>query len=238
MINALKAIAIAIAIPAVVLSGSSVYAAAEGQIEGGDIYYAKNVTKGTAFGDPISADKCETVQYRVRVHNPGPGEIQGVNVKATLPASAINNANSTVTVSSVSADPADTSDTANVNLSGSYKTSYIAGSTQLLGASGEVLNTLPDTILGGGVNIGAVGVSLGEKRFVQFSAKVDCPETPGCTVNCTPTPPKTPETPKTKTAAPSVIAATGPEALLGGLAGTGALGYGVTRYAQSRRLNK
>jgi hypothetical protein len=41
------------------------------------------------------------------------------------------------------------------------------------------------------------------------------------------------ETPKDQ--APEVIASTGPEALLGGLFGSSALGYGAYSYLQSRR---
>ena len=236
MLKFLKKASAILAIAAVVLTGPVALATAEGQIEGGNIYYAKNVTKGTGFGDPISADKCETVQYRVRIHNPGPGTLSGVTVKATLPAGEANNANSTATVSAINATPQTTTDTATVNLTGSYKTSYVAGSTQLLGPSAEVLSTLPDGIIGSGVSVGNVGVSLAEKRFVQFSAKINCPETPVCTVKCTPETPKTPETPVGVT--PEAIASTGPAELISGLFGTSALGYGVQRYVASRRTNQ
>lgn len=236
MIKSLKIAAFALVAPVVILSSTSVSAATVGSIEGGDIYRVRNVTKNTTFTDPTSADKCETVQFKVRIHNPGPDALEGVNVKATLSNTAATSQSSQATVSADNANPASRTDTAGVNLTSAYKLNYIAGSTQLLDPNNTVLQNLPDGITASGVTLpDGVGVSLDQIRFVQFSAKVDCPTPP-----TTPETPETPETPKTSkpASAPSVIAATGPEALLGGLAGTGALGYGVTRYAQSRRLNK
>lgn len=253
MIKALKVAIVSVLLPVFAFAGTPAMAAAEGQIEGGGIYYAKNITKGTGFDDPISADKCETVQYRVRIHNPGPGDIQGVTVKATLPSGVSNNASSTATVSSINSDPASVSDTATVNLSGSYKVNYVPGSTQLLGPSAEVLQTLPDTILTSGVSVGRVGVSLGEKRFVQFSAKVNCetttidvcPNIPGDQTevpagkvqdkdgNCVDKPTVTITEKKTHT--PAALPSTGPAEILSGVTGASALGYGVQRYVASRR---
>lgn len=157
----------------------------EGQIEGGDIYRVRNVTKNTAFSDPASAGKCETVQYKVRMHNPGPGEVSNVNVKVSLPAAASTQNVSTATITAQNAQPATKSDTATVNLSEALKVSYIGGSTQLLDTNSNVISSLPDGITGGGVNVGKVGVSLKEIKFVQFKAKTDCPQ-----------PPKPPEKPK------------------------------------------
>lgn len=153
-------------------------AAAAGQIEGGDIYRVRNVTKGSDFMDPGSADKCDTVQYRVRLHNPGPDPVTSVNVKATLPATAGTSHSSTVTISGPNMNPATTTDTAALNLSESLKIAYVPGTTQLLDANGGVMSQLPDTILSSGVTIDSVGVSTQQKRFVQFQAKVDCPQPP------------------------------------------------------------
>ena len=154
------------------------FAAAAGQIEGGDIYRVRNVSKGTDFADPASADKCETVQYRVRLHNPGPDPVTNVNVKATLPATAGTSHSSTVTISGPNMNPASTTDTAALNLSESLKIAYVPGTTQLLDANGGVLGALPDTIFSSGVTVDSVGVSTQQKRFVQFQAKVDCPQPP------------------------------------------------------------
>lgn len=157
---------------------SSVQATGMGQIEGGDIYRVKNVTKGTDFSDPTSATCNETVQFKVRIHNPGPSAIDNVKVVATLPNAVATSHVSRVTVSSTNADPLSTSDTATVNLDKAAVLSYVAGSTELLDARGSKVSTLNDAITGAGVTIGKVGVSVDEKRFVQFSAKINCPEAP------------------------------------------------------------
>lgn len=208
------------------LSGTA-QAIGEGQIAGGDIYKLKNVTKNSAFADTAFADKCETVQYKVRLHNPGPGIVNNVHVKATLPSTAATTHVSTVTITGQNAQPATVSDTATLKVSTSQKVEYISGSTQLLDTHSNVLTGLPDGITAGGsgVSIGNVGVSLNEIKFVQFKAKLDCPQQPPCVDNpqtpgdeCNPckdnpqtphneckptdTPPATPPAPTTPTALP------------------------------------
>jgi uncharacterized repeat protein (TIGR01451 family) len=198
-----------------VASLGPVSAAAVGQIEGGDIYRVRNVTKNTGFTDPASADLCDTVQFKVQIHNPGPDTLNNVTVKATLDTSESTSHSSKVTISAANADPATTTDTAGVNLSKAGTLSYVSGSTELLDAHNSKLNTLPDGILNSGVNIGSVGVSVEQKRFVQFEAKTNCPTPPSCTTNpklCPPpvtppsTPPATPGTPAT----PTTLVNTGP----------------------------
>lgn len=213
----LAKLAIVFAVAPVLAFAGTAYAAAEGQIEGGNIYRVKNVSKNTEFVDPVHADACNELQYWLRIHNPGPGSLTNVNVKATLPTGAAVNHTSTVTVSAVNADPKSTSDTAVVNLSSSQSLSYVSGSTQLLGASGELLKTLPDGITEGGVSIGNVGVSLGEKRFVLFKVKVNCPEQPK------PTPQPAPQVKKEVTQLPN----TGAGSVISLFAGASALGAGA-----------
>ena len=148
-------------------------------IQGGDIYRVRNLTKGTGFMDPGSADKCDELQYRVRIHNGGPEQaLQNVVVKAVIPSNASTQNVSTVTVSASNASPGSTSDTATVNLSQSLRVTYVPGSSQLLNSSGGVISSIGDVTGGAGVNIGNVGVSLNETRFVQFKAKIDCPKPP------------------------------------------------------------
>jgi hypothetical protein len=153
-------------------------AANEGQIAGGDIYRVKNVTKGSDFANTANADKCDTLQYKVRLHNPGPGIVHQVHVKATLPSGEATSNTSTVTITAADADPASVSDTAVVNLSSPQSISFASGTTQLLDANNNLLQGLPDGITAGGVDIGQVGVSLNEIRFVQFQAKVSCTQQP------------------------------------------------------------
>ncbi len=168
----------AISVAGISILGGTSTAAGEGQIEGGDIYRVRNVTKGSAYANAATADKCESVQYKLRLHNPGPGEVTNVNVKVNFPAGATTQHVSTATVTSQNAQPTTTTDTATVNLSQSLALAYTAGSTQLLDTNSNVISSLPDGVTQGGINIGTVGVSLQQIKFVQFTAKVDCPETP------------------------------------------------------------
>lgn len=228
MFTLIKKASAVLAIAAVIFTGP--VAAAAGQIEGGNIYRVRNVSQNGAFTDPASATCGDTVQFRVRIHNPGPDTINGVTATATLPNEKGTSHSSTMTISSADANPTSISDTAGVKTDKESTIAYVAGSTQLLDANGSVMQNLGDGIVGGGVSVpNGVGVSTQQMRFVQFSAKLNCETNPGCTVNCTPG-----ETPKTGVT-PSAIASTGPAEVLSSVAGTGALGYGVARYAASRR---
>lgn len=234
MFSLIKKASAVFAIAAVVLTGPVASAATVGSIEGGNIYRVKNVTQNIDFTDPVNATCGDTVQFKVRVHNPGPDTLPNVKVAATLPSQKATSHSSTATVSSDDANPSSRSDTAGVKTDKESTIAYVAGSTQLLDPNNSVMQNLSDGIVGGGVNIpNGVGVSLGQIRFVQFSAKINCADVPVCTVNCTPETPKTPETPVGVT--PGAIASTGPAELFSGLAGVSALGYGVQRYVASRR---
>jgi uncharacterized repeat protein (TIGR01451 family) len=178
MTKSIKSATVGLFASVAVLAFPAVALATNGQVEGGDIYRIKNVTKNVDFTDPASADKCDLLTYKVRVHNPGPSPLTNVKVKATLPGGAATTHTSTVTVSADNSSPASTSDNAVLKVSSSQSIAYQSGSTQLLDAHDGFLKTLPDGITSSGVTIGNVGVSIEEKRFVQFNVKVDCPVAP------------------------------------------------------------
>lgn len=213
------------AVLAPVMTISSVSAIGAGQIESGDIYRVKNVTKNVDFTDPASATCGDIVQFKVRLHNPGPDVLNNVTVTATLPGTAATSHVSKVTASSPDADPASTSDTATVNLDKAAKLNYVSGSAELLNHNNVKVSTLGDTIVASGVTIGKVGVSLNEKRFVQFQAKVVC--------ETTPVTPVTPVTPAKAT--PTVIASTGPASTIATMTGLSALAAGIGYFVQRRR---
>jgi uncharacterized repeat protein (TIGR01451 family) len=216
-------------VPALVFS--TVSAAAAGQIEGGDIYRVKNVTKNVDFSDPANATCGDTVQFKVRIHNPGPDALTNVNVKATMPAGSATSHSSTVTVSAENANPNSRTDTAGVNLDKAGKLSYVNGSTELLDANNSKLSTFGDTIFTSGVTIESVGVSTEQKRFVQFQAKVNCD-----TTTTTTTENKPEAKPQVKsTTAPAVIAATGPASTIATMTGLSALAAGIGYFVQRRR---
>lgn len=149
-----------------------------GQLGSGDIYRVRNVSDNqTDFVKVADADLCETVQFKVRIHNGGPKTLTNVNVKASLSSGVKTSHSSTVTVSADNnREGAVATGTAGVNLSQAGSISYVNGSTELLDADGNYMKTLGDAVTGAGVNIGDVAVSLNNKRFVQFKAKISCPE--------------------------------------------------------------
>jgi uncharacterized repeat protein (TIGR01451 family) len=212
--------------------GGVVSAAGAGQIEGGDIYRAKNITSNIDFSDQVNATCGETVQFKVRIHNPGPSALQNVKVVATLPSAAATTHTSTVTVSSPYADPSSTSDTATVKLDKSAKLMYVAGSTELLDDSNAKLSALGDTITTTGVKVDSVGVSVQEKRYVQFQAKVNCPEVPETPEVPEKPTPEVPEQPEAPTALPNV----GAGDVLGIFAAATLAGAAAHRWFIGRRL--
>lgn len=154
---------------------SPALAANQGQVEGGDIYRIKNLTKNVDYTDPASADKCDLLQYKVRIHDPGPGSLMDVWVYATLPEDVATSNTSAIVITPTNADPATTWDAATVNLSSAQSLSYVKGTTQLLDSNNSLIKTLPDGITQDGVNIGDVGVSIDNREYVQFQVSVSCP---------------------------------------------------------------
>ena len=217
---------------------SPAFAASPGQLAGGDNYLVKNLTKGGAYANNVSATCNEEVQFSMQLSNTEYGALNNVTLKATLPTSG---GTSTATATTSLGGTTGTSDTASVTLGENQTISYEAGSTVLYDGNGSAIRTLGDSITSGGVNIGTIDGST--TKFVNFKAKVNC-ETPpkkcpagqtGTPPNCeTPSTPTTPETPSTPST-PTSLPATGPEALASGVMGSGALGYGVRRWLISRR---
>jgi len=174
--NKLFSAVVSAAVVASAFAGTALAAYDYGQLGSGDIYRVRNVTDNqTSFVSQANADPCETVQFKVRVHNGGPETLTNVKVKATIPANSATTHASTVRVTADNnREDAVATGTATVKLSKASAIKYVSGSTELLDTNGSKLQTLGDTILTSGVNIGSVGVSLNNMRFVQFKAKVNC----------------------------------------------------------------
>jgi hypothetical protein len=243
MSRLLKSAVAALAVVPVVAFAAPVSATVQSSIEGGDIYRVKNVTKNVDFTDPANADACNVLEYKVRLHNGGPTEVlNNVTVSAAFQTAASTKNVSLITARADNASPSNTSDSATVNLSSAQTMSYVNGSTQLLDANGNVIKALPDTITTSGVNIGSLGISLNEKRYVQFQEKVNCPTpTPTPTPKPTPTPTPTPAPTTTPTATPAPQAPvslpnTGAGDVLGAFAGASAAG--TAAHAAVRRLRR
>lgn len=173
-----------VAVAAIMVAASPVVSAF-GQISGGNIYKVRNVTANGSYTDPANASCGNTIQFRVHIHNPGPDVLVNTRVNATLPSGTVSNFSSTVTVRADNSQPETTSDTASVNLSASASVAYLSGSTELLDINGNLVNNLPDGVTQSGVVLPSnVNVSGDNSRFVQFKAKISCPEVPKSKFEC------------------------------------------------------
>lgn len=166
-------------LPVLVTAGSALAAEIPtGQFEGGNVYRVANLTKTpnpvtNDFKDPATATCNETVLFRVRIHNVGAYKLENVKVQATLPTAAGTSHSSKVTLSASNGNTV--TDTAGVNLDKAGKLVYVNGSTELLDSNQSKLGNLADGIVAGGVTLSdPVGVSIQQKRSVQFQAKVTC----------------------------------------------------------------
>jgi hypothetical protein len=224
-----------------VLSVGTASASAPGQIAGGNQNYKiANVTKGSGFANPQSADACDVLQYRLRLYNPGPSSLNNVKMEASINTmTPYTSANSTATIFTPDGQTKEVAFQAVVNISTAQTQSYQAGTTKLLDSAGNVIQNLPDgvTMGAGGINLGNIGDSVTE--YVEFNTQLKCNTPPPTPPKPPVTPPKTPPaTPPVTPAAPTSLVNTGPGSdaaifTIATIAGT--LGY--RRYL-SRRLSR
>jgi hypothetical protein len=180
-----------------VMAGGQVFAQGNpGQIEGGNNnYLVQDVTQGTGFANPQSANACDILLYRLHLYNPGPSGLTDVKVETT-----VNNMNpysqygSTASVYTPDGVIPVTYYDATVNFSTPQTQTYVKDSTVLLDNDGNVISssangTLPDTITdgAGGIDIGNIGESVTE--YLEFKTQVNCPTPPAPAVCNTITPP-------------------------------------------------
>jgi HKD family nuclease len=167
------------------LGYKSLSAAAPGQIVGGNQNYTiANITKGTDFANPQTADACNILEYRIRLYNPGPSPLSSVKVEATINTmTKYSAATSTATIYAPDAQNPEVAMNATVNISTPQTQSYVAHSTQLLDSAGHVIKsstngTLADSVTmgGGGIELGSLGDSVTE--YLKFRTQISCPETP------------------------------------------------------------
>lgn len=169
----MKKFALAALVAAFSLVGFSApaYADSPGQLSNSDNYYkVRNVTKNGSYGKSVALECNETVKYSVTLANSEFGLLRDLTVSASLPnnlsASAMNANDQTTSVSG----------TVNVTTPNGSSLNYVNGSTQLFTESGQLVRTLADGVTAGGVNAGNLNGSTAV--FVQFQAKVDCPQPP------------------------------------------------------------
>jgi HKD family nuclease len=167
------------------LGYKSLSAAAPGQIVGGNQNYTiANITKGTDFANPQTADACNILEYRIRLYNPGPSPLSSVKVEASINTmTKYSAATSTATIYAPDAQNPEVAMNATVNISTPQTQSYVQHSTQLLDSAGHTIKssangTLADTVTmgGGGIELGSLGDSVTE--YLKFRTQISCPETP------------------------------------------------------------
>ncbi len=154
-----------------VLFSAPVFADSPGQLSNGPTNYkVRNVTKNGAYAQSIAATCDETVKYSITLSNSDFGLLRNLTVNANMASGVIN-------ASATNANNATTSVSGNakVNLDrGSL--AYVAGSTVRISSDSATTTPLADGITAGGVNAGELKGSTA--IFVQFQAKVNCPEEP------------------------------------------------------------
>ena len=176
-----KLISVAAATAVVIpfLAAGAVFADSPGQLMGGNaLYQVKNLTTSSAYASTISANACDEVEYSVELHNTEFGKLSNVTVKVNLPTSSTTSNVSTVDASATNS--ANTKVSVNgsvtVNLANAQSIAYETGSTQLFDGNGKLVKTLGEGIVSEGLNLGDLNGSTGE--FVNFKAKVNCPQPP------------------------------------------------------------
>lgn len=219
MNKALK-LAASVAVLPVLAFTTPVFADSPGQLGGGsDVIKVKNITQNGSYSANANVTCNEEVQYSIRLHNAAYGRLTDVKVSANL-------ANGSFTAVPGEGASAGTNGSVTVNVA-KGTLAYENGTTILYDANGKAIKTLPDTITSGGVNVGNINGSTTE--FVNFKAKVTCPETPKPPV----TPPTTPTTP----AAPKELPHTGAGDVVATVAGVSLIAGVFHRYF-GRRLAK
>ncbi|MBK8295502.1 MAG: hypothetical protein IPK93_12415 [Solirubrobacterales bacterium] len=145
-----------------------------GQIEGGDFVRAAT---GEDFSDPVTADPNSEVVVRLRLSNTGPSQIDAVCVSAGLPETATESSSVSVKVESLpTVVPNNTTDTTSIQTYPGQPVclALVPGSTELLDRNGAVVESLPDQILDGGVQVGPIDVPLSS---TTCSVQGEAPET-------------------------------------------------------------
>lgn len=234
--------ATAVILPVAAFAGVSL-ASSPGQVTAD--YSVTNLTQNNKYSNQTNANACDELEYSIRMHNPSYSAANNVVVKATLPSGESTTNTSHMTVSYTDGVNSPAFGSVSVNFTSAQSISYVSGSGVLYSGSGNVIKALPDGITSSGVNVGSLNGSTVE--YVNFKAKVNCPQPkPTCKTQpslcpkppVTPptTPPTTPTTTTTTSSTPTALVNTGPGDVIGAFAAVsvvGALGY---RLYLSRRL--
>jgi hypothetical protein len=168
--KSLNKLAATVAFVPVLAISSTAFAGSPGQLAGGPNYQVKNLTQNGSYSSSISATCNDEVEYSMQLSNTQYGALNNVTLKATLPS---NGGQSTATATTDLGGTSGTSDSVSVSLGSGDTQTLEDGTTVLYNGSGSAIETLPDSVTTGGVNIGTLDGSTTE--YVNFKVKVGCP---------------------------------------------------------------
>lgn len=148
------------------------------QIGGGQIALMADLTHPGRFQNPLRAQPCDALAYRVRLYNPGPATVHNVRVAASI--NTITSYSRMIatfvayapdgSVADVAAQPWVISHTP-------VTQAYVAGSTRTRDSAGRVVATsrsgaLADTITATTYGIPVGNLGIGVTEYVEFETKL------------------------------------------------------------------
>jgi hypothetical protein len=199
---------------------------------------------GANVQDTVNVKDGDIVTLRAYVHNNADPSLIGipaatahnVRIHVALPTVTQQNQGVVAFISASNANPGTINDTMQLTGAQAFSVQYVPGSAvfQHKADGVNLVNqSISDNIVGpNGTFLGDVHGCFDFSGYVTIKVKVHMPTTP--------VPPKPPVTPSvtpsvTPTVTPTALPQTGPEGALAGMAGTGALGYGVMAYRRSKQ---
>lgn len=209
---------------------------------------------GANVQDRIKVKNGDEITLRAYVHNNAdPNKMdkaatiaRNVKIKVIVPNEKRQDQNLVAFISASNAKPGTINDTMSLYGDAPFNLEYVAGSAQFARKDDGVnmkTDKLNDSIVADGEYLGDMYGCFQYSGYVTLKVKVKMdekpvPPTPEPKPEPTPENPKTPEAPAPAGQAPATIAATGPEAMVSGVAGASALGYGVRRWLMSKAALK
>lgn len=147
----------------------------EGQITGGNIVTGGTTSTRDSFGDPVRAALGDDITVMITVANPGPSFLADVRARVTLGSVPGDFVRLVASLSSINADPKETTDTLVINVAEGRQVCarYVPGSTTMLDYRGREERGLPDGITQGGIGLGEVQVPIEAIKYVKFRVQLD-----------------------------------------------------------------
>ncbi len=139
-----------------------------------------DLTRRSSFQNHQRAQACDLLQYRVRIYNPGPGDLSNVRISASVNTiTRYSHIVPTITVYTPNGAITEVSFQATIDLPTAQTQAFVPYSTQMLNSAGQVIKSSAEksledgiTASGYGINIGAVDVGVTE--YILFRTELSC----------------------------------------------------------------